>query len=483
MTPDELFRDIPHEVLREGDGRAITSVVIDSRKVGDGCLFVCLRGLKVDGHGFASEVAEKGAAALLVDRASDDYPAGLRVVRVDDTRKALSPLAANCCGRPADALRLFGVTGTNGKTTVTYFLEAILRQTGSVGLIGTLGARLDGVAADIPYETSTTPDPPELQRILAYMRDGGASDVVMEVSSHALALYKLAGIRFAVGVFTNITQDHLDFHGTMDNYLEAKTRLFGQCASGVINADDARAASVMASARCNWLTYGIENACDLRASNIEQLTDGSSFDVEIDGKEERFSIPARGRFNVYNALAAIGAALAAGVPITHIKNGLARAPGVPGRIQSVQNRKGAHVLVDYAHSPDGLANIINAVRDFTKGRVITLFGCGGDRDAAKRPIMGRVAGELSDYCIVTSDNPRSEAPDEIIRQIVAGLSETSCPFETLPDRRAAIFRGAAMAGAGDALIIAGKGHERTQIIGGEVLPFDDVEVAREALSE
>jgi len=482
MKPEILLRDVLHDTIQQSDHGDITSIAIDSRKVEKGGVFVCLRGLQVDGHRFIEDVAKRGASAIVIDRIQESYPSGLTIWKVDDARKNLAQIAANFYNRPAEKMRLFGVTGTNGKTSTTYMLEAILKQAGKPGLIGTIGARFNEESIDIPFETSTTPDPPELHQIFAYMLKNGGADVAMEVSSHSLALHKMEGLHFEAGLFTNLTQDHLDFHGTMENYLMAKAKLFQQSRYGVVNADDQYTPRIMEIGTCEkWLTYGIDSECDLRAIHIEYLPEGSSFKVEINGTLESFYLPMKGKFSIYNSLATIGAAIIAGLSPAQIRCGLENFKGVHGRIQSIKNDKGFNVVVDYAHSPDGLSNIIEAVRGFTTGKVFTLFGCGGDKDTEKRPIMGRIAGELSDYCIVTSDNPRSESPEEIIRQIIGGLSKTNCPFDNMPDRREAIFHGISLLQPGDSLIIAGKGHENYQIIGDKTLPFDDVAVATEAL--
>ena len=491
MRFTDVLHGLEYEIIQHGDSDSVTGVVIDSRKVMEGCLYVCLRGLTVDGHKFVEEVAKDGAAAILIDREMESYPLGVVVLKVDDARRSLAHVAANFHGRPADKLRLFGVTGTNGKTSVTYMMEAILGHSGkascgpAVGLVGTVGLRLDGKIIDIPFSTSTTPDPHELHQVFKHVIENYGKDVVMEVSSHALALHKMEGLCFEAAMFTNLTQDHLDFHGTMENYLAAKAKLFGQCRYGVVNADDKYSQQIMTiGSPERWFTYGIENECDLRAIHITDEMAGSAFDLEVNENiYKNFYIPVKGRFNIYNALAAIGAALAVGIDIEVIKAGLAGFSGVPGRIQSVPNDRGFHVLVDYAHTPDGLVNIINAVRGFTEGRLITLFGCGGDRDASKRPIMGRIAGELSDHCILTSDNPRSEPPEEIIRQIEEGIKETNSTYDCFVDRREAISHGISILKPGDALIIAGKGHETYQIIGDETFEFDDAEIANAILKK
>ncbi|MCL2708288.1 MAG: UDP-N-acetylmuramoyl-L-alanyl-D-glutamate--2,6-diaminopimelate ligase, partial [Defluviitaleaceae bacterium] len=453
MKLSELLQGLEHEIIQEGTSDDISGVTIDSRKVSEGFLYACIRGFRVDGHKFISDAVKSGAAAVLVDSSQTKYPEGVSVIKVNETRTALCVVSSNFFGRPAETMRIIGVTGTNGKTSTAYFLETILKASGRrTGVIGTIGTRVGDAVVDIPFDASTTPDTLELMQILARMRELGVEDVVMEVSSHALSLNKVDGIKFAAGLFTNLTQDHLDFHGSMENYRSAKSRLFDLCKIGIVNADDASAKFMMKSKKCAFLTYGIDSECDLKATRIDRVETGMSFSVEIDGEIEDFFISAKGRFNIYNCLAAICAALALGAPVDRIKQGVSMIRAIPGRIQSIPNEGGFYVLVDYAHSPDGLVSVINAVREFTKGRVITLFGCGGDKDKGKRPIMGRIAGELSDYCVLTSDNPRSEEPAEIIRQIESGLSDTNCGYETHPNRREAIFAGVSMLKPGDSLI-------------------------------
>ncbi|MDR0272797.1 MAG: UDP-N-acetylmuramoyl-L-alanyl-D-glutamate--2,6-diaminopimelate ligase, partial [Clostridiales bacterium] len=383
MKLDCLLKGILHTAVRGHDAE-ITQIAYDSRHVEPGALFICLRGEKFDGHKFAGQAAEAGAAAVLVEE-SGEYPDGLGVIRVENTRKAMAAVSANFYGNPADKLRLIGVTGTNGKTTTTYFIEEILRKCGrKTGIIGTVGIAANGAKMDIPFSTSTTPDPPELHKIFAEMVSLGITDVVMEVSSHSLALFKMEGLCFDVGVFTNFTQDHLDFHGTMEEYKLAKAKLFAQSKFAVVNADDEASETMLhALAGKPFYTYGLDADADLKAIHIKYL-EKTLFDLN----EKRFELTNKGRFNIYNSLAAIGAAKALGLGIEEIKaafnEGLS---GVPGRIQSVPNARGLNVFVDYAHSPDGLVNIIEAVRELTAKRVITIFGCGGDRDPDKRPKM------------------------------------------------------------------------------------------------
>jgi UDP-N-acetylmuramoyl-L-alanyl-D-glutamate--2,6-diaminopimelate ligase len=483
MKLETLMQGVPYTVLQTGDFDEADFITHDSQKTRPGCLFICIRGFRKDGHKYIDDAAVAGAAAVVIDKEQEYYPPGLTVLKVNSSRSAMSYIAANYYGNPAKDLKLIGVTGTNGKTSATYFIETLLEATKhKVGVIGTMGTRIGREVLDIPFDTVTTPDPLELHYIFAQMRDLGATHVVMEVSSHALALNKTAGFWFDVGVFTNITQDHLDFHITMDNYKAAKAKLFKQSRFGVLNADDV-SMPVIRGNLSDYFTYGIENDCDLKAIHTEYTAEGSSFEIVINEKPEYFHLHVKGKFNVYNCLAAIGALLALGVPVADIQMGVEFIKGVPGRIQSVPNKLGANILIDYAHSPDGLVSVINAVREFTEGRVITLFGCGGDKDKLKRPVMGRIAGELSDACIVTTDNPRSEDPLKIINQIIDGLKETNTPYETYVDRREAIQAGIGMLTAGDALIIAGKGHETVQHIGDKLIPFDDYEVALDILEQ
>jgi len=523
MTLKALLQDVPHEVIQmgnEGILREITAIAIDSRKVTKGGLYICLLGLSVDGHRFVDDVARAGAGAVLVEKFSKselwppgsgrvhprpdnwdgrlqlrrNYPPDVTVIEVENTRQAMAHIAANAYGRPAEKLQLIGVTGTNGKTTTTHFIDEILRGLGhTTGLIGTNGIRIGGELIDIPFATSTTPDPLELQQIFALMLEQGVKYVVMEVSSHALAFYKMEGLVFDVGVFTNLTQDHLDLHGTMDNYRLAKAILFAQSKFGVGNVDDESTATMFSHLNSRpRITYGLDNTADIRAIHIQYGPDGTVF--ELHGQS--YTLPAKGRFNVYNALAAIGTMCALGLDSVDIPSdgreaanreaihmAVGNLMGVPGRIQSVPNNIDAHVLVDYAHSPDGVENIITSVREFTTGRVIIIIGCGGDRDKTKRPIMGRIAGSLADYCILTSDNPRTEDPMTIIAQVEEGTKSANANYEICENRRDAIFIGAGMLKPGDALIIAGKGHEDYQIIDTTKHHFSDYETAVEALAQ
>ena len=481
----QILNNIDCSIIRGGDVDIdIGWITIDSRKVVPGTLFVCIKGLHTDGHKYIESALENGALAVIVEDVPQSLPA-VPVIKVADSRLALSYAAASFYGNPADKLNLIGITGTNGKTSSTYFMEAILKEIGhKPGLIGTMDTRIDGIKIeDLDYNTGTTPDPMELQQILARMVDEDVDDVVMEVSSHALEFHKVEGITFDVGIFTNLTQDHLDLHKNMENYRKAKAKLFKQCRRGVVNLDDDASAYMMMDTECKFTTYSIDRKSELQAFDLDASSEGVGFSLMIDGREERFNINIPGQFTIYNALGVIGASLAMGIPTRSIRRALNSLEPIRGRIQSIPNDRGINIIVDYSHTPDSLENIIRAVRGFTEKRIITVFGCGGDRDRTKRPIMGEIAGAISDYCIITSDNPRSEEPEQILRDIEPGVKNSRCSYEKVVDRRTAIFRAIEMAGQGDSVIIAGKGHETYQIFADRTIHFDDCEVAEEALKK
>ncbi len=483
----------------------VTGISHDSRHVAPGDVFVCLRGEKFDGHVYALDALAAGASALVVQRggleaAQITLPLDAPVITVKDTRYALPLLACAVYGDPSHSLTMIGVTGTNGKTTTTRMIAAILRAHGwRVGTIGTLGAELDG--ANLPSE-HTTPESDQLQSLLAAMRDRGAQAVVMEVSSHALAQWRTDGIAFNVGVFTNLTQDHLDFHGTMDAYFEAKSRLFAEYPILYPRPDKAMFASILnvgmwegrlmvTLARGDILTYTPgDTPGNLHAYDIELSADQSRFTLDYDTGVEHWQIPivlpVGGAFQVGNALAAVGACLKLKVDKETIARGLATLPPVPGRFEAVPNTRAMSVIVDYAHTPDGLENVLRSARDLHPKRLLCVFGCGGNRDRAKRPIMGRLAATLADIAIVTSDNPRHEEPQSIIDEILTGMDKTgdtaiTAEIHVEADRRKAIALAISLAGTGDMIVIAGKGHEDYQIIGDTKHHFDDRETAHELL--
>ncbi|MDO5387844.1 MAG: UDP-N-acetylmuramoyl-L-alanyl-D-glutamate--2,6-diaminopimelate ligase [Clostridia bacterium] len=484
MKLKEILKGAEGKIVQGSLDVEIKSMTIDSRKAGKDSLFIAMVGMTVDGHKFIPSAYEKGCRAVITEHSVESIPEDMTVYQVEDARDALDIVAANFYAHPAEGLNMIGVTGTNGKTSTTYFIESVLNHIQhKTAVIGTVEIRIGGKKREIDFATSTTPDTIELNQMLRIMADEKCDDVVMEVSSHSLELKKVKGINFKVGIFTNLTQDHLDFHKTMENYCKAKAKLFKMCQYGIINVDDEWAGRIIENAECSIITYSIEKESDLKARDIEYLPDRVHFTVNIKGEAHRFELPVPGRFSVYNALAAIGAMVAMGVEPEKIKEGINNIKGVPGRIQSIKNNKGFNVIVDYAHTPDGLENIINAVREFTKGRVLTVFGCGGDRDKTKRPIMGEIVARLSDVAIVTSDNPRSEDPQEILKEIEVGVKKVTDSYEMCVDRRDAIKRAIEMAEKGDSVIIAGKGHENYQILKDKTIHFDDAETAKEILGE
>lgn len=475
-----------------GDGEtSCTGIAIDSRKVEAGDLFICLPGHTVDGHDYALQAAEQGAAALVVERWMDGV--ALPQLKVKDSRLAMAILGGVFYGSPSSRLKVIGVTGTNGKTTTTYLIERILQDQGrATGLIGTIQRRFAGQTYPM---SGTTPESLELQKYLHDMAEGGGEYCVMEVSSHALDQGRVKGTRFRTAVFTNLTQDHLDYHKTMEDYRGAKALFFSRLGNtyaehpeersyAVLNADDPASAYFAKQTASEVITYGVEQEADVRASDISITARGTSFHVDTFRGRADISLRMVGKFNVYNALAAISAALLEGIALDRIKASLESVKGVEGRVEAVDEGQDFAVIVDYAHTPDGLENVLRTVNEFAKGRVICVFGCGGDRDRTKRPMMGRLAAKYAQQVIVTSDNPRTEDPQAILRDIEQGLIDDGVDparYELIVDRREAIHKAIEMASREDVVLIAGKGHETYQLIGTKVLDFDDRIVAKEAI--
>lgn len=482
MTPaektlSELVAPLPATEVRGDPGLSIRGIAYRADAVEGGWLFFCVPGGKHDGHEFAPAAVAAGAVAVVAERWLD-LPPGVVQVRVPSTRGAMGPVAAEFYDRPAERLRTIGVTGTNGKTTITYLLEGIFREVGwSPGLVGTTGVRVDG--RPVP-QARTTPEAPDLQRLLAEMLDEGVGAVAMEVSSHGLAQQRIGGVRFDCAVFTNLSQDHLDFHGTIDEYFRAKSLLFTpeMAERAAVNLDDPRGRRLLRP-DLPTLTYGLSPDADVRATDVEVGADGVRF--RVDGLEVRSRL--RGAFNVHNALAALTAARQLGIDDRASAAGIAALPQVPGRLEPVQAGQEFLVVVDYAHTPDSLENVLSAARPLARdrGRVIVVFGCGGDRDRGKRPLMGEAATRLADLTVVTSDNPRSEDPSAIIREIEPGAGRGGGAYVVEADRRAAIRMAVREAGPGDVVVIAGKGHESGQEFADRTIPFDDRTVARDEL--
>jgi UDP-N-acetylmuramoyl-L-alanyl-D-glutamate--2,6-diaminopimelate ligase len=469
----DLVVSIPrHEV--QGDRSVdVVDVVYRSQDAVPGSLFFCVPGSGRDGHDFASEAAARGAIALMVERW---LPLDVAQVRVPSVREAMGPVSAAFFGRPGDRLAIVGVTGTNGKTTTTYLLESVFRRSGRVpGLIGTTGLRIDGEPVPFPR---TTPEAPDLHRLLARMADAGVEAVAMEVSSHGLHQHRIDGIRFQCSVFTNLSQDHLDYHASMEEYFEAKARLFTPELSerAVVNLDSPEGRRLLRP-DLPTVTFGQEPGADVRATDVRATRSGISFRV---GDLEIRSF-LRGGFNVENCLAALATARTLGIPDDVTARGIADVQGVPGRVETVEEGQDFLVVVDYAHTPDGVENVLQAARSLAGGRLIVVLGCGGNRDRAKRPLMGRAATSLADLSVITSDNPRSEDPLAIIAEIEPGAKDGGGRYVIEPERRAAIKLAVSEAGEGDVVVIAGKGHETGQEFADRTVPFDDRIVAAEEL--
>ncbi|WP_094547572.1 UDP-N-acetylmuramoyl-L-alanyl-D-glutamate--2,6-diaminopimelate ligase [Petroclostridium xylanilyticum] len=479
MLLKDLTSIIEHEYVNGDQSAEISGIAYDSRRVKPGDLFVCIKGFKVDGHEFISQAIGQGAAAVIVEKEVED--AKVPLIKVKNSRRALALISAAFFSNPSSKFKLIGVTGTNGKTTTTYLIKTILEQGGSkVGLIGTNQNMIGDKV--LPAER-TTPESLELQQLFSDMVKEKIDYVVMEVSSHSLELNRVDGCNFEIGIFTNITQDHLDFHVTMENYLKAKTTLFKRCKKGIINVDDSSSEYILNNGTCEMITFGIDKEADIHAKDIEISEKGVKFDVDTPYGSKFIELGIPGRFSVYNALGSIGACLALGISLEQIQQGLKQAKGVPGRAQIVETGKDFTVLIDYAHTPDGLENILNTVNGFAKGRVVTLFGCGGDRDKTKRPIMGEIAGKLSDFCIITSDNPRTEDPLQILNHIEEGIKKTDCSYVVIENRFEAIKYALENAKKDDVIVLAGKGHETYQILKDRVIHFDEKEIVESILRE
>lgn len=453
----------------------ICHITNNSRECKEGTLFVAVRGFQTDGHKYIPSAVENGAVAILCEEYIPDVCC--TQIIVSDSRRFEAVAASNFYGNPSAKLKLIGVTGTNGKTTVTYLVKHILEECGyKVALIGTN----QNMIGDKIIETGrTTPDSIELQSLFARMVDEKAQFCVMEVSSHALELDRVYGCRYSVGAFTNLTQDHLDFHKTMENYAKAKFKLFEMSDGAVINGDDSCGADYIAKSPCKTLGFGVKNHDNnLLAENIKYSSKGVTFDLG----SVSYSLAIPGEFSVYNALCAIGIAKLAGIDDEKISKALSGATGVKGRAEVVLTDTDYTVIIDYAHTPDGIENILKAVRTFTEGKLTIVFGCGGDRDSTKRPIMGRVAGELADFCVVTSDNPRTENPSDIIKMVEKGVKESGCDYTVIESRKDAIAYALDNGKKGDVIVLAGKGHETYQILNTGTIHFDEREVVREILS-
>ncbi|WP_341285610.1 UDP-N-acetylmuramoyl-L-alanyl-D-glutamate--2,6-diaminopimelate ligase [Priestia megaterium] len=490
MKINELLIGLEFEEVQVGRRVEIKHISYDSRKVKEGTLFVCQNGENFDSHNFASEAVSKGAVALIVEKDINIPNSDVVVIKVKNTRQALSRISSNFYNDPSSLLSVIGITGTNGKTSISYLVSEILQNNKeTVGVIGTIGMEVNNTPLNLDKTTPTTPDSLELQMILKEMQKLNVTTVAMEVTSIGLEQHRVDDCKIDIGVFTNLTEDHLDFHGTMDNYKDSKRKLFELCDVGVINIDDSAGREYvetmhqrkLANENVKFTTYAINREADLRALDLSLNPSGSKFKLEYQEQMYEVAINLPGKFNVYNALAAIGATLNSGVSMECIIEALKTIKGAKGRFESVLSKNGFSVVVDYAHTPDALENVLTTAIEFNPKRLITVFGCGGDRDKSKRPLMGRISGDLSNVTIITSDNPRTEQPLSIIKDIEEGIKTTSGLYEIIEDRKEAIEKAIKIASAGDFVIVAGKGHEAYQILNDQTIHFDDMEIVKDLI--
>ncbi|USK56919.1 UDP-N-acetylmuramoyl-L-alanyl-D-glutamate--2,6-diaminopimelate ligase [Cytobacillus solani] len=466
-----------------GDNPDISSIENDSRNIQKGSLFICIKGYNVDGHDYAGLAVQNGAAAIIAEK---NMNLTVPVIVVPDSKRAMAVLADAFLGQPSRELHLIGITGTNGKTTISHLIEKIISDSGKkTGLIGTMYTKIDGKEYEVK---NTTPDSLTLQKIFKQMVDEGVSSTVMEVSSHALDEGRIHGCDFNIAVFSNLTQDHLDYHKTMEAYKNAKGLLFSQLGScfshnppkfAVLNNDDEATKSYIRATAAHILTYGIDHKADLQAKNIQMTSTGTTFELISPFGVHTVSMQLIGKFSVYNVLASIGAGIATGISIEEIIHSIKEVQGVSGRFETVDAGQDFSVIVDYSHTPDSLKNALSTVKQFAKKRVFVIVGCGGDRDRSKRPLMAEIACRFSSDPIFTSDNPRSEDPNQILKDMEEGVQ--GHPYKLIADRKEAIYYAVKAANEGDVILIAGKGHETYQLIGNQIIHFDDREVAKEAI--
>ena len=480
MKLGELLRNLDVLDASAAMDMEITGVSYDSRKTQPGDLFVAIRGFESDGHKFIPAAMARGAAAVLCEEAPSD---GTPYVRVADCRKGLAYVSREFFGDPAKEMTLVGITGTSGKTTSSYLIKHMLEMKldAKVGLIGTNG---NMIGSECLHSDHTTPESYELHKLFRRMADEGCTHVVMEVSSHALALERVAGIEYDVGVYTNLSQDHLDLHGTMEEYAAAKRLLFCQCKLGCLNADDKWTDFMLNGATCKAMTFSAESdSADLTAKDIRLSATGVRFAAVYKNELALTRLAIPGNFSVHNALGAIAVGLSLGISLADCCDAMASAKGVKGRVEVVPTDGDYSIIIDYSHKPGALETVLQTLRPVVKGRLVCLFGCGGDRDKVKRPIMGAIAADNSDFVIVTSDNPRTEEPEEIIREIVAGMKNKRTPKKVICDREEAIHWAIDNARPGDVILLAGKGHEDYQVVGHEKRHMDEREIVADWLEK
>ncbi|MDF2612578.1 MAG: UDP-N-acetylmuramoyl-L-alanyl-D-glutamate--2,6-diaminopimelate ligase [Clostridia bacterium] len=481
MKLKDLVIGLQYECICGDLEQKVDNIIYDSRIKTKSGLFIAIEGFKTDGHQFVDAAIQNGAKVLVIQKDIQCDNKDITIVKVENTRSAMAVIANNMFEYPSKRLDLVGVTGTNGKTSIVFLLGQVLESYHKkVGIIGTIENRIGDI---VLKAERTTPESIDLQAIFHKMLEHQVEYALMEVSSHALDLNRVDGCDFKIGIFTNLTQDHLDFHLTMSNYAHAKSKLFKMCHIGIINNDSEYADIMREGAAGNIITYGIDCEADYRASNITITAAGVTYTLTCPHGQYNVSVPIPGKFSVYNSLAVIVASISLNIPLDHIMNSLAHVKGVPGRVQSFASKKGFSVLVDYAHTPDGLENVLATVKQFAKEDIITVFGCGGDRDKTKRPIMGQIAAKYSNKVTITSDNPRSEDPAQIIDEIEEGVRNSNAIYDKIEDRKEAILSALKQAKSGDVVLIAGKGHENYQILKDRIIHFDDSEIVREYLQE
>jgi UDP-N-acetylmuramoyl-L-alanyl-D-glutamate--2,6-diaminopimelate ligase len=482
MDLAKIINGLEIEYIKGNKECDINEIRYDSRNVKKGDLFICIQGFKTDGHKYIDDVVDKEANAVVIDKELDKYDKNITYIKVADSRKAMAVLAKNFFKNPLKKIDLIGVTGTNGKTTTTYLIKEILNQSGyKTGLIGTIEV-FNG--EESINASRTTPESLDIYRYLAEMRDKGVEYTVMEVSSHALALNRVDTMEFKAAVFTNLTQDHLDYHKTMDRYAAEKAKLFKKLKSdgaAIINNDDEYAQLFKDTTQQDIITYGIEKNSELQPNEIELSLEGVKFTLN----DLKYNLNLTGKFNIYNSLAAVGVAISLGIKEELIKNSLESIKGIPGRFETINLEQNFTVIVDYAHTPDSMINVLSAVQHFEHNDIIVVFGCGGERDKKKRPIMGEIAVKNSDYVVVTTDNPRSEVPETIIEEIVEGIQESkyNTPYIVEVEREDAIYEAINKAKKGDVVVIIGKGHETYQVFADKTIDFNDKAVAKAAIQK
>ena len=482
MLLKDLIKDLDIVYSKGNLDIDISGIAYDSRKSRPGYMFVCIEGYKTDGHKYVPQALENGAKVLLVQKDVEIAGDDITVVKVKDSRYALASTSSIYFGNPSEKFNLVGITGTKGKTTTTYMIKSILETMNKkVGLIGSLGSMIGDEAA---HTERTTPESYDLQSLFGDMAAKSVESVVMEVSSQGLELHRVSCCNFDIGVFTNLSQDHIspNEHGSMEEYFNAKRKLFKMCGKAVVNADSPYGKKVIDSVSCEVLRYGIENDAEIKAVNIKLSSEHVEFEVNTPWGSTPIKVNIPGRFSIYNSLAAIGVCGLLGAPLVNIASGLEKV-GVPGRAEIVNIGRDYSVMIDFAHTPDSLENILRTVKAHVQGRLVCLFGCGGDRDRTKRPIMGKISGEIADFTVITSDNPRTEEPSSIIDDIEKGIKGTNAAYIKIIDRRQAIKYALENAKKGDVIVLAGKGHETYQMFGDRTIHFDEREVVKELLEE